>query len=195
MSDYLLYLPENSSKSLQTQIRETIVSAILDGHIPAGAPLPSGRKLAEQLCVARNTVVLAYQQLVDEGYLASRQRSGYYVSEDILAGKVTTPKPSTKPTKDIGWQQRLAIDPATQRYDTKPLDWQDYPYPFIRGQIDPNLFPIADWRQCTRQSLAVQTIKYWAKDAIDSDDPYWLSSCAPAYYRAVVCGHRVMKYW
>lgn len=136
-----------------------------------GAPLPSGRKLAEQLGVARNTVVLAYQQLVDEGYLDARQRSGYYVTNDILQGKVATTKPTVRPTKDIGWQQRLAINPATQRYDAKPLDWQDYPYPFIRGQFDPSLFPIADWRQSTRQSLSVQTIKYWAKDAVDSDDP------------------------
>lgn len=40
MSDYLLYLPEKSSKSLQAQIRETIVSAILDEHIPGGGPTP-----------------------------------------------------------------------------------------------------------------------------------------------------------
>ena len=171
MSEYLLHLSRNSGKSLQSQIRETIVSAILDGHIPGGSPVPSGRKLAEQLGVARNTVVLAYQQLVDEGYLMSRQRSGYYVAEDILLGKVESSKPRTRPSRDIGWRHRLAINPAEQRYDAKPLDWQDYEYPFIRGQFDPSLFPISDWRQCTRQSLAVQTIKYWAKDAIDGDDP------------------------
>ena len=171
MSDYLLYLPENSPKSLQAQIRETIVSAILDGHIPGGSPLPSGRKLANQLGVARNTVVLAYQQLVDEGFLVSRQRSGYYVTEDILRGNVSADKPQHNKHPDIGWQHRLAISPASQRYDIKPLDWQDYEYPFIRGQFDPSLFPISDWRQSTRQSLAVQTIKYWAKDAIDADDP------------------------
>ena len=171
MSDYLLYLPEHSEKSLQAQIRETIVSAILDGHIPGGSLLPSGRKLAEQLGVARNTVVLAYQQLIDEGYLASRQRSGYYVVDDILQGKVSAPKPAHVSIKDIGWKQRVMISPSEQRYDSKPLDWQNYQYPFIRGQFDPSLFPIADWRQSTRQSLAVQTIQYWAKDAIDADDP------------------------
>ncbi|MEM7293832.1 MAG: PLP-dependent aminotransferase family protein [Pseudomonadota bacterium] len=170
-SNFLLYLPENSDKSLQAQIRETIVSAILDGHIPPGSHLPSGRKLAEQLGVARNTVVLAYQQLVDEGYLLAKQRSGYYVCDDILEGKVQVSAPVVQERDDIGWYERLVATPSEQRYDTKPLDWQDYEYPFIRGQFDPSLFPIADWRQSTRQSLAVQTIRYWAKDSVDSDDP------------------------
>jgi GntR family transcriptional regulator/MocR family aminotransferase len=58
--------------NLQGQIREMLVSAILDGQLPPGAPVPSSREMADQLGVARNTVVLAYQQLADEGYLVSR---------------------------------------------------------------------------------------------------------------------------
>ena len=60
--------------SLQAQIREMLVMAILDGQLPLDAPLPSSRELAAQLGVARNTVVIAYQQLADEGYLLSRER-------------------------------------------------------------------------------------------------------------------------
>ena len=63
-------------------------SAILDGQLPPQTALPSCRRLARQLGVARNTVVLAYQHLVDEGYLLARERSGYYVNEDILVGRV-----------------------------------------------------------------------------------------------------------
>ena len=81
MSDYLLHLPDDDSKSLQARIREAIVAAILGGHIPVDSPLPSGRKLSEQLGVARNTVVLAYQQLVDEGYLLARERSKITVGD------------------------------------------------------------------------------------------------------------------
>ena len=44
--------------------------------------------MAEQLEVARNTVVLAYQQLSDEGYLVSRQRSGHFVHANIIAGRI-----------------------------------------------------------------------------------------------------------
>ena len=86
MREQLFRISPDSSISLQSRIREMLVSAILDGHILPGSALPSGRHLAQQLDVARNTVVLVYQQLVDEGYLIARERSGYYVSEDILAG-------------------------------------------------------------------------------------------------------------
>ena len=53
--------------SLQAQIRTMLAGAILDGQLPAGVPIPSSREMAQQLGVARNTVVLAYQQLADEG--------------------------------------------------------------------------------------------------------------------------------
>ncbi len=45
----LFELPGDASASLQSRIREMLVSAILDGHILPGTPMPSGRKLAEQL--------------------------------------------------------------------------------------------------------------------------------------------------
>ena len=66
MRDHLFTLDRNRSASLQSQLREKLVDAILAGQIPGGAPLPSCRHLAKQLGVARNTVVLAYQQLVED---------------------------------------------------------------------------------------------------------------------------------
>ena len=55
--------------TLQGQIREFLVSAILEGRLDPDEPLPSTRKMAKTLGVSRNTVVLAYQALVDDGYL------------------------------------------------------------------------------------------------------------------------------
>src|SRR5258706_2598879 len=81
----LLQRSERENLSLQGRIREMLVSAILDGQLPSGVPLPSSREMAEQLGVARNTVVLAYQQLADEGYLVSRERSGHLVNAEMLA--------------------------------------------------------------------------------------------------------------
>ncbi|MFQ5545547.1 MAG: PLP-dependent aminotransferase family protein, partial [Acidiferrobacterales bacterium] len=171
MRDQLLHLPPDGSASLQAQIRELLVSAILDGHIPSGSALPSCRKLALQLGVARNTVVLAYQQLVDEGYLISRERSGYYVNKDILAGRVArTPRAQMHTATAPDWSTRLKMRPSSQRNIVKPHDWQRYPYPFIYGQLDPALFPIADWRECAREALSVVAIRDWARDRIDSDD-------------------------
>ena len=84
MDSTLIFLDPDSQLGLQAQIRQKLVEAINSGIFPLGRRLPSSRKLAEQLGVARNTVVLAYEQLIDEGYLISRERSG-----------ITTPIPSS----------------------------------------------------------------------------------------------------
>lgn len=84
----LIYLDPSSSLNLQEQIRQKLVDGILSGALPPGRKLPSSRKLSKQLDVARNTVVIAYQQLIAEGYLVSRPRSGIFVNEAMLDTRV-----------------------------------------------------------------------------------------------------------
>lgn len=83
--------------SLQGRVRQMLVSAILSGHLPPGAPVPSSRYLADQLRIARNTVVFAYQQLVSEGYLESRERSGHFVHDGVLEGRAAPPSMDGEP--------------------------------------------------------------------------------------------------
>lgn len=176
MWERLLTLSAGTGMSLQSQIRQMLVSAILDGHLSANAPVPSSRDLAERLGVARNTVVLAYQQLVDEGYLLSRQRSGYFVDPANSAGRIS-PRPEPANTGSSGqaggvdWDARLRFRPSEQRNITKAADWQSYKYPFIYGQFDPVLFPTNDWRECCLKALSVMEIRDWAPDLIARDDP------------------------
>ncbi|MGB1347115.1 MAG: GntR family transcriptional regulator, partial [Pseudomonadales bacterium] len=66
MSHPLFHLDAGLSASLQQQLRQQIAQAILAKHIPLDSPLPSSRKLAKQLNIARNTVVLAYDHLLDD---------------------------------------------------------------------------------------------------------------------------------
>jgi GntR family transcriptional regulator/MocR family aminotransferase len=148
-----------------------IVNSILEGHLALDSPLPSSRKLAKQLSVARNTVVHAYQNLVDEGFLLARERSGYYVNEDILKGRVDAPKQSRLFDSKIDWAGKLVISPDTFRQNNKPSNWNQYPYPFICGQYDRKIFPIADWRECAREAVAINAIHDWAKDQVDRDNP------------------------
>ena len=172
MRDQLFRLSENSHATLQVQVREMLVSAILDEHIAADNPVPSCRQLARQLGISRNTIVLAYQQLVDEGYLVSRERSGYYVNGDILSGRVAyKAAPHAPPVGAPDWESRFTSKPSAQRNVVKPYNWRQYRYPFIYGQFDQSMLPIADWRQCCREALAVQAIRDWAGDGVDRDDP------------------------
>ena len=59
----LIQLSFKSQVGLQAQIREMLVGAILGGQIPVGVALPSTRVLAQQLGVARNTVLWALERL------------------------------------------------------------------------------------------------------------------------------------
>jgi len=87
MRDALFHLSGDSGGSIQSRIRGMLVSAILDGQLPEDSPLPSSRKMAQILGVSRNTVVLVYQGLVDDGYLVARERSGFYVQPGIREGR------------------------------------------------------------------------------------------------------------
>ena len=88
MSETLFYLDPDSGLSLQSQIRQKLVDGIMSGAFPPDTRLPSSRRLSEQLGVARNTVVLAYAQLIEEDLLESRERSGIFVRRGILEGRV-----------------------------------------------------------------------------------------------------------
>lgn len=69
----------SEKKSLYEQLYEDIKRDILDGKLADGSKLPSKRAQAERLGVSVITVENAYSQLLAEGYIAARERSGYYV--------------------------------------------------------------------------------------------------------------------
>ncbi|MDD9876560.1 MAG: PLP-dependent aminotransferase family protein [Magnetovibrio sp.] len=172
MRDSLFHLRRVENASLQSQIREMLVSAILEGRIPSGEPLPSSRRMAQILGVSRNTIVLTYQGLVDDGYLTSRERSGFYVDPTILDGRaLSAPRADTQTADAPAWHGRFRVRPTLQHNIEKPLDWRAYPYPFIYGQVDQDLFPISAWRECSRQALGRKGMDAWTSDARENDDP------------------------
>lgn len=168
----LLQRTARENLTLQAQIKEMLVSAVLDGQLKANEALPSSRELASQLGVGRITVVLVYQQLVDEGYLVSRERKGHFVNPSIVGERVRTGDKSAQqreaaPTQ---WAQRMVQQPSLQRSIVKPANWQKSPYPFLYGQFDESLFPTAAWRECCLKALSVLDIREWAPDQITRDD-------------------------
>lgn len=172
MSEALIYLDPDSKLSLQSQIRQKFVDAILQGVYPAGTRLPSSRKMAEQLGVARNTVVLAYEQLIDEDYLESRERSGIFVNEKILEGRIGfSGKPSGNIKPGAWWEARIKSGIAAPVTFQWPADWQQHPYPFIDGFFDSSLYPSAQWREASRLALGARVIHEGTMTEGHADDP------------------------
>ena len=174
MRDLIFPVQHKSAVGLQTQLRRHLVDAILDGRLSADEPLPSCRRMAQALGVSRNTVVLAYQALTDEGFLLSRERVGYFVNVDLVEPPDRSDLQAIEiqpEVKSVNWWPRLRFRPSENQQITKPKNWQRYPYPFIYGQADPSLFPTAAWRTCSRQALGLDSIRSWAEDSFGEDDP------------------------
>jgi len=166
----LIKISTDSTQTLQAQIRQAIVSAILDRQIAPTMPLPSCRILADKLGVARGTVVLAFQQLVDQGFLIARERRGHFVNPEVLAAPPRPPR-KVRGTARIDWKARRQVMASELPGAPAKENWMQSSYPFVYGQFDPALFPTAEWRECNRMALAVLEIRNWAADMIDRDDP------------------------
>lgn len=68
--------PVRKLTTKREKIIDSIQAIILQKHIKIGNPVPSTRKMAEDLGVSTNTVRLAYEYLCNTGILSSRQTRG-----------------------------------------------------------------------------------------------------------------------
>lgn len=169
LSEDLFFLDPAFEGSLQSQIRQIVASAILSRRFLPGERLPSSRKLAKHLGISRITVTLSYQELVADGYLATRSRSGFFVADDAPS--------SAFDGNAAAVEDRVDWDQALQRIYTgvakvqKTFNWQAYPYPFIYGQADPKLFSHSNWRLCAHQALGKKEFDSLTSDYAEEDDP------------------------
>ncbi|MGI6028183.1 MAG: PLP-dependent aminotransferase family protein [Candidatus Heteroscillospira sp.] len=125
---------ESSGTPLYAQLYGYIKHDISTGVLRAGEKLPSKRSLARHLQLAVITVQNAYAQLAVEGYIVSRERSGYFVArmDERL------PAPPEKPS---------APNAAEEEPERWLLDLRE-------NRIDPRNFPFATWSKLMRQTLS-----------------------------------------
>ena len=84
-------------EALYRAIREDILS----GALAPGEKLPSKRALAANLEVGKTTVEAAYAQLLEEGFIVSRERSGYFVEANLSRNSRPAPAPLPVPQKAL----------------------------------------------------------------------------------------------
>ncbi len=146
---------------LHRQIYDGVRSGILAGRFAANMRLPSTRVLAAELGVARNTVVLAFDQLCAEGYLSARGGGGTRVRAAVPDSLIsvhasrrvarTTPgarssvarAPRVATTLSPRWARVLARDPELGTpHNVKII-------PFALGMPAVDAFPSALWARIT----------------------------------------------
>lgn len=174
---------------LQQRLRLAVVEAILDGRLPPDAVLPSSRELAKSLGLSRNTVTSAYLRLMDDGFLEAHPRSGVFVKVHDQQRPTNMPKgdwrakPLRQPLSQSeretpaaqltspDWSVRLIRSLSDRRTLAKPDQWRQYPYPFVYGTFDPQLFPTEAFRECCVHSLSRAHLPQWTPDFELSDVP------------------------
>lgn len=72
-----------STEPVYLQLARAVSDEIRRGRFRPGDPLPGSRTLAEQLGVARNTVLAAYRELADQGLLDAAQGAGSVVARTL----------------------------------------------------------------------------------------------------------------
>ena len=93
----IIPLDRRLARPLHRQLYDGYREAIVDGRLRPGHRLPSTRTLARDLQISRMPVVIAFEQLVAEGYLESRVGAGSFVSS-ALPDHATTPAGHTPRT-------------------------------------------------------------------------------------------------
>ncbi len=131
----MILFDENRPK--YKQIYHSIRQLIEKGDLEPDTHLPSIRQLAESLNVSRNTSLIAYEQLLAEGYIRSVHKKGYYV-EPFTPIHISGPQETEQPM--ISGKKKIAID-------------------FRAGAVDQQAFPLKDWRRCSNEVLR-QKITY-----------------------------------
>lgn len=170
----ILCAPLVPGRGLQQQLQERIVEGILSGRLSMHEPLPATRALAQALHVSRNTVSLVYERLAADRYLKPVGRRGFFINEAALRDRlnVSVGGPARRPTAPSGpdfsrWLQHRFCE---QDNIVKPVNWRDYPYPFIYGQLMPDKTSLARWRDCVRLAGTARHSDSWTGDLIDGDD-------------------------
>ncbi|MDO9708675.1 MocR-like pyridoxine biosynthesis transcription factor PdxR [Paracraurococcus lichenis] len=196
------------------QLYLALRGAILSGALPPGARLPPTRALAQQLGLARNTVVVAYEQLLAEGFVEGRVGAGTHVSRDLPEAPEPPPPAPPVPPPVEG---PALDDLSTRPFNTGRTGWDDRsqrvwrrltlkrlaaPDPAMFGYGDPSgsralRVAIADYLRaaravrCDPDQVVVTT---GAQQAIDlvlrvllrPGDPVWLEDpCYPALRTAL----------
>ena len=86
-------LKKSPGVPLYEALNRCIRADMLSGKLAADTKLPSKRALAENLEVSKITVETAYGQLLEEGYIRSAEKKGYFVEPILQNRPVSAPTP------------------------------------------------------------------------------------------------------
>ncbi|GKQ37954.1 PLP-dependent aminotransferase family protein [Streptomyces sp. A012304] len=158
-----VHLTLDGQRDLSGQIYRQLRAAIHDGLLRPGDRLPTTRELARRLTVARNTVGVAYERLVAEGYADSKVGSGTYVRR---AGLPTREAATAADTTGPGLRPRALWAGLSPWAGPGIAGATEAAHDFRVGLPDARLFPYDAWRP-----LVARELRLSATGAVGYGDP------------------------
>lgn len=119
------------------QIYRFLAAEIKAGHLKCREKLPSGRELAQDLGVSRNTINMAYEQLESEGYIEAVPKRGYFVKRMDELQDVHMEEPS------------LLMEPLHADMDSE----KEWLVDFSPFGIDLEHAPYARWQKVMKETM------------------------------------------
>jgi GntR family transcriptional regulator / MocR family aminotransferase len=145
-----LRLDRGHEGHLQEQLCHGLRRAIASGALAPGTRLPSTRALAADLAVSRTTVVASLVQLIEEGYLVARERSGTFVAQELPAERIAAgpPSPQASPVRLSRRIEDLARA-TTAQHSAGPR-----PRAFRLSRPALDAFPVREWSRILSRRAA-----------------------------------------
>jgi GntR family transcriptional regulator/MocR family aminotransferase len=140
-----LFPDRTTGENLAIQLARRLRAAIEGGTLRAGTRLLGTRQLAKRLGLGRNTVALAFEQLLAEGYLDAHRGAGTFVAA------VHVPRPQRRGASERPQPQRVRRAAASRNY----FQIATGAGPLRPGIPDLSRFPAAAWKRCARSALEV----------------------------------------
>lgn len=173
-------LDQHSGIPLYKQLYDLLRKAITEGRLKPGQKLPGTRSLAGDLSLSRNTVALAFNQLLIEGYIKGMTGSGTYVNE-IPEIELSTKNEKEKVKRTFSTADIAAVPPIKDYGSDEVI-------PFQTGTPAIYDFPIKTWLRIVNR--VSQTISAAQLGYGDAAGYYPLREAIAGYistYRAVKC--------
>ena len=145
---YAWQVDRTSAVPLFRQVYLQIRSAIVSRTLAPGLRLPSSRGLASRLRVARASVVPAYEQLLAEGYIVGRARSGTFISSDLPAP--IEPRPAARSVPPRARMPSVSVRfQAFERVRAFPSESDATPFNMGRTRLDAR--SVDAWQKLTHE--------------------------------------------
>jgi GntR family transcriptional regulator/MocR family aminotransferase len=160
-----MFLKLDADGALYDQIYRALRGQILGGRLAASARVPATRDLALELGVSRNVAIMAYRQLLDEGYLTARKGAGTFVARELPRHLATVP--ARHPPRAARTIAALHLSAYARRVREAshggPFTWEPrrdvLPYDFRYGPPSFTDFPHETWCRIVARRARRVTIR------------------------------------